>query len=176
MSENETMTAPSPAAAPASSAPQQANYWGFNATEKFYFPDGVTWIEHKIMNEGDKVKFQKKTGRDITLSRQGDAKLKLDSGTERHELIKTCATNWNLIREGANGPEPVPFDERNKNAFLDVADPKIIEDLETAIRKANPWLIGDLSVEELEKQRDEIEELLVAAREREAGEASSVNR
>lgn len=174
MSENDTDTMTAPAPAPAQST--QANYWGFNATKKFYFPDGITFIEHKVMNEGDKVKFQKKTGRDITLSRQGDAKLKLDAGAERHELIKTVAVGWNLIREGVNGPEPVPFDDRNKNAFLDVADPRIIEDLEVDIRKANPWLIGELTVEELEKQRDEIEELLVAARAREAGEGSSVSR
>lgn len=171
MSENATETMNNPI-----QANQQQNYWGFFATEKFFFPDGVTFIEHKVMNEGDKVKFQKKTGRDITLSRQGDAKLKLDAGSERHELIKTCAKGWNLIREGRDGSEPVPFDMRNIDNFLDVADPQIIEDLETSIRKANPWLLGEQNLEELLKQRDELDELIKDARERESGEAGSVNK
>lgn len=177
MSEESTMTAPAPASHVQPPAQQQANYWGFNATDKFFFPDGITFIEHKVMNEGDKVRFQKATGRDITLSRQGDAKLKLDAGAERHTLIKTVIVSWNLIRDdGMGNPEPVPCDDRNQNAWLSVADPRIVEDLEVAIRKANPWLIGELTVEELEKQKEEIEELLVAARAREAGEGSSVSR
>lgn len=153
-------------------APQQDNYWGFYATERFWFPDKVTFIEFKVMSEGDKVKFQSKTSRDVILNRAGDARLRMNQGSERHELIKTCATAWNLVR----GDEIVPFSERILQQWLDVADPKIVEDLELAIRKANPWLLGEMTSEDIQKEIDNLEEMLKVAKEREAGEASSSNR
>lgn len=151
----------------------QGNYWGFQQLERFTFPDGITFIEFKVMNEGDKVAFQKRTSRDLVLNRAGDARMKMDAGGERHELIRTCATGWNLVR-GDN--ELVPFSTRVLDQWLDVADPRLVEKLELAIRKANPWLLGEMSSEDIKKEIENLEEMLKVAEEREAGEAYSSDR
>lgn len=151
------------------------DYFGFSAEDTFYLPDGVQYITFKILNEGDKAKFQRKTTRDLTVKRGGDATMKMDPADERHELIKTAVTGWNLYRGG----QPVPFDGhngRNFRDFLELADPKIIEDLEKAIRKANPWLLGEMKAEDIRREISNLEEMLKVAEEREAGEASSSSR
>jgi hypothetical protein len=153
--------------------PVQQDYFGFQATEKFHLPDGLSWIEFRVMNEGDKLKFQKKTGRDINIDRRsGDARIKMDPGTERHELIITCCVNWNLTRNG----ELVPFGDRSIRDFLELANPRVVEDLEKAIRKANPWLLGEMTVEDIDKEIADLQEMRVVVSERERGEASSASR
>jgi len=147
----------------------QEDYFGFQATERFIFPDGLTYIEFQVMNEGQKLKFQKATGRDIVLQRSGDARMRMDPGTERHELIKTCVTNWNLTRGG----QLVPLNPRTMDDFLKLANPRIVEELEKAIRKANPWLLGEMTSEDIQKQIDDLEEMKRVALDREAGESSS---
>lgn len=152
---------------------QQSNYWGFQDTFKYLFPDGVTFIEFRVMNEGDRVKFQSKTSRDVVLNRQGDARMKVDTGADRHELIKSCATGWNLIKgEG----ELIPFNERILQQWLNVADPKLVESIELEVRKHNPWLLGEMSSADIRKEIENLEEMLKLAEEREAGESSSGSR
>lgn len=151
-------------------APKQVDYFGFQDTKKYIFPDGLTYMEFKVMNEGDKLKFQKRTGRDINIDRRsGDARIKMDPGTERQELIKTCVVDWNLTRNG----QIQPFGERAMQDFLTLANPAIVEDLEKAIRKANPWMLGELSVEDIDKEIESLQEMREVALERERGEASS---
>jgi hypothetical protein len=98
-------------------------------------------------------------------------------GTERHELIKASVVGWNLTRNGQPLPQPDPDDPRAKgsvqlNDFLQLADPVIVEGLEKAIRKANPWLLQDMKVEDIDKQIEDLQEMRKIAVEREAGEAS----
>lgn len=157
---------------PAFESPQQADYFGFQATERYVFPDGLTFVEFQVMNEGQKLKFQKATGRDIVLQRSGDAKLRMDPGAERHELLRACIVNWNLARGG----QLIPFNKRSLDDFLELADPKIVEKIENAIRRANPWLMGEVSAADIREQISELEEMLKVAEEREAGEASSVSK
>lgn len=149
--------------------PTKVDYFGFQANERYYLPDGEQYIEFQIMNEGLKARFQKKTSRDLVVQRGGDARMKMDPADERHELIKTCVVGWNLYR----GNEPVRFTDQNLRDFLTLANPKIIEDLEKAIRKANPWLLGEMKAEDIRREITNLEEMLKVAEEREAGEASS---
>lgn len=148
------------------------DYFGFQSTEKFYLPDGQQYIEFEIMNEGKKAKFQKLTTKDLVVQRGGDARMKMDPAQERHELIRQSVTGWNLYRGG----NPVPFSPTNLKDFLELANPKLIEDLEKAIRKANPWLMGEMKSEDIRREIENLEEMLKTAEEREAGEASSANR
>lgn len=151
---------------------QPVDYFGFQSTEKFYLPDNVQYIEFEIMNEGKKAKFQKLTTKDLVVQRGGDARMKMDPAQERHELIRQSVTGWNLYRGG----NPVPFSPTNLKDFLELANPKLIEDLEKAIRKANPWLMGEMKSEDIRREIENLEEMLKTAEEREAGEASSANR
>ena len=148
------------------------DYFGFQATERFTFPDGQQFIEFSIMNEGAKARFQKLTTRDLVVQRGGDARMKMDPAQERHELIRQSVTSWNLYRGG----NAVAFSDRSLKDFLDLANPKLIEDLEKAIRKANPWLMADMKSEDIEREIENLNEMLKVAQEREAGELSSSSR
>lgn len=158
----------------------QEDYFGFGAVERFTFPDGKSFIEFQIMNEGQRREFQKKTNRDITFNRKSDdARIKADPAEERWALITSSVTGWNLVRRNPrNGQvEPVPFSKGSGGAtleqFLAHANPKLVDDLEFAIRKANPWMQSEMSVEDIEKEQTRLEELKQQILERERGEGSS---
>lgn len=148
----------------------QQDYFGFvGSDQKFTLPDGISYIEFRRMSEGKKKAFQDKTSKDLVLERQsGNARMSVLQGSERHELIKACVTGWNLKRGG----EPIPFTPINLNDFLDLADPVIIEDLEKAIRKANPWLMAEMSTKDIDREIENLQEMRQVAEERERGEAS----
>jgi hypothetical protein len=153
----------------------QQDYFGFAETKKFIFPDGITFIEFSVMNEGQKSQFQKKTSRDLVLERQsGNARMKMDQASDRHELIKATVVSWNLVRNGVPLPQPTdPSKGRVQlDDFLTFADPRLIDELEKEIRKANPWLLGDMKSDDIKKEIANLEEMLEVALERERGEAS----
>lgn len=168
MTEMGTMTPDAPDS-PESFDKQPVDYFGFQETHRYTLPDGVQWIEFRSMNEGDKLKFQQTTSRDLVLERRtGDARMKMDPGSERHELIKTVVTNWNMFRGG----QPIAFSKPNLGDFLTLADPKIVDGLEKEIRKHNPWLLGEMTSKDIKQEIANLEEMLVVAEERERGEAS----
>lgn len=153
--------------------PQQTDYFGFQEFHKYYFPDGQSWIQFERMNEGKKAKFQKGTSRDLVLERRtGDARLKVDPGGDRHALIKACCTDWNLKRQG----QPVAWTDRNMNDWLELTDPILVEELEKAIRKANPWLMAEMTVADIDREIENLQEMRAVAEEREKGEASSASK
>lgn len=178
-----TTTAPE-AAAPAPILEEEVyeDYFGFDATETFYLPDGKQFITFQVMDEGRKAKFQKMTNRDVVLERQsGNARMNIDPASERHQLLINSVIGWNLMKRNPAGKyEPVPFSIGSPGAefekWLDKANPNIVADLEAAIRKANPWLIGEMTVAEIEKEMDNLRELREAAIKREQGEGSSSSR
>jgi len=152
--------------------PVMKNYWGFDVREDVLLPDGVSFVTIKKMNEGDKAKYQSETRSDITLQRNtGDARLKADPAAERKALLLACVVGWNLI--GPDG-QPANFHlTAGPNSFknwLQVADPAVIEKIEKACRKLNAWLLNELSVEEIDKEIDNLKEQREEAVKREAGE------
>lgn len=149
---------------------EQADYFGFGGEDRFLFPDGVSFIDFRVMNEGQRKKFQTLTKRDVVMERRtGDTRVGLDPAEERHALLRAACVGWNLKRGGRT----VPFNERALLDFLEFADPRLIDKLEAAIRKANPWLVGEASSEEIKEQIKQLEEMLVEAEKREAGEGVS---
>lgn len=175
MSEASTLGAPPVMPTPEDDDVQFTDYFAFSATEKFYLPDGEQYFEFKKMNEGEKAKFQDKTSKDLVLERNsGNARMSVSMGTERHELIKACVVGFHLRRGG----KWVDDDSKSRtgsvtlNDFLTLADPVIVENLEKAIRKANPWLLGEMSSADIQKEIDNLTEMLEVAKEREAGEGS----
>lgn len=148
---------------------QPVDYFAFSQTHKFYLPDNVQYIEFIKMNEGAKKKFQDTTSSDMVLERRsGDARVSVKQGTQRHELIKSCVVDWHMLRGG----QPVQFSKVQLGDFLELADPAIVEGLEREIRKINPWLLGEISSEDIRKEIRNLEEQLEIAEKREAGEAS----
>src|SRR5688572_6474931 len=148
-------------------APQQIDYFGFQERKNYYLPDKVSYFVLEAMNEGAKAKFQKSTRRDLVLKKgSGDASFSIDPAQERHALIRECVKDWNMMRGG----QSIPFGEAGLRDFLSLADPKIVEGLELEIRKMNPWLLNELTVEEIDKQIEELQEMRKVAEERERGE------
>lgn len=142
------------------------DYFGFDAFETFNLPDGQQWIKFKVMSEGDRARFQRMTNKDIKIAKNsGDASIATDVAAERHELIKSSVVDWYMFaRSVPGGPmEQVQFSlssgKLNLQSWLSKANPKIVDDLELAIRQANPWMQADMTVEEIDKEIDRLREL-----------------
>jgi hypothetical protein len=160
--------------ADAQTEPVFEDYFGFDEIKQWFFPDGKQFVQFQVMNEGQKSRFQKLTNRDITLSRtSGDAKIKADPAEERHALLTSSVVGWSLYRNG----QPVPFSIGSNGAafeqWLNAANPKLVEDLEFEIRKSNPWLQAEMTVEEIDKEMDRLRELRDEIVKRDAAKASS---
>lgn len=153
------------------------DYWGVDETHQFKLPDGKQWIEFRIMDEGAKSRFQKLTNQDLTIGRNQEAKVRLDPANERHTLIKESVTNWLMFKKNAEGtPEPVAFSKQLLQKWLEVAPPKVVEDLEYAIRMKNPWMQAEMTIEAIDEQIDRLQETRRQIIDREAGEESSANK
>lgn len=148
-----------------------ADYFGYDETEKFTLPDGKQWIGFRRLTEGDRAKFERSTQRDVKFNRKtDDAAIRLDSATDRHELIKISVTDWYMVRRNRadTGWEVQAFSKAGHNEargpgsfeqWLNLANPKIVNDLYLAIRKANPFLAEDLTLEMIDEELDRLKEM-----------------
>lgn len=147
----------------------QEDYFGFAATHRVMFPDGITYVEHAEMNEGARRKFLNASNRGMTIRKAtGDADIKVRPGDDRFDLLTAAITGWNLIR----GDKPLPFDRGNLEKFLSVADPRLVDDIEKDIRKRNPWLLANMTPDDIRKEIANLEEILEVAIKNEEGKAS----
>lgn len=146
--------------------------FAFDSEDEFEIPrSGGQKIFFSRMNEGKKATFQKLTNQDVRIQRTtGDAKMKVDPAGERHTLIKQSVTGWSLVTKNhqANTWETVPFTEQRLAQWLEKADPKIVQDLERAIRDANEWMRTEFTVEEYDKQIEDLLQKRDALQEEEA--------
>lgn len=157
---------------------QYEDYFGFESYHEFTLPDGKQKIFFTSLNEGQKTKFQQKINKDIHLNQQTrDARIKTDPAGERHELILASVTGWTLKRRSPRSGqwEDVPFSGERRGSELDkwlqVANPVIVEKLEEAIRKANPWMLAEMTVEQIDEEIKRLEDLRKDVIERERREA-----
>jgi len=155
------------AAGVATEVPVFADYWGFDETENWYFPDKQQYLVIKKMNEGARAKYQKNIRNDVTIQRQsGDARLRTDPVAERHALFDACIVDWMVYKNG----QPLPFSPRNWQQLRDALNPKLIEDIEKACRKANPWLLQDMSLEDIDREIESLQEMRELKVKEDAGE------
>ena len=68
--------------------------------------------------------------------------------------------------------EPVPFKDGPLSDFLEKANPIVIDVIDKAVRKQNSWLMADVTLEDLEKQREELDEQIEKKRREEEGKES----
>lgn len=159
-------------AAPTQSIPVQVDYFSYSENANVLLPDGVSFVTIKKLNEGDRKKYQNATNREIALgSRGGDAKVKLAPGDDRHALLRTSVIGWNLTQAG----NPVPFTLHALDMFLARTDPAVVDLIEKEIRKFNPWLLGELTVEQIQTEIDSLEELKQVKLKEEEGKLFSSN-
>jgi len=149
----------------------QTDYFGFGEDNVFTFPDGVSTITHSTMNEGKRRQYMNKANNGVTVKKTtGDAHIDTKPGDDRMFLIKAAVTGWNLRSDG----QEVRFSGSALDRFLDSANPKIVDSLESAIRKANPWLLDELSVEDIDKEIEDLMSLRDEVEARESGKGDSV--
>lgn len=138
------------------------DFWGQTESLKYYFPgqdelpeDQKQWIEYKTMNEGDRTRFQKLTNSGVTIIRAtNDARMSVDPARDRHALFEVCITGWRLLKNG----EEVQFRDFQLKNWLKFANPKHVDELESKIRKSNPWMIAEVKAEDIRKEIDLLEE------------------
>ncbi len=150
-----------------------ADYFGFEETDRVFLPDHVSYVEHKVLNEGQRRKYLNAVNRDVRIQKAtGDALMRMSPGDERMQLLKTAIVGWNLKRGG----QDVPFNDRNLTEFLEKANPRIMDLIEKEIRKANPWLLAELSIEDIDREIQGLTELRERKVEEEEGKAVSSDR
>lgn len=146
-----------------------ADYFGFEEILRHTLPDGVSYVEHRVLNEGDRRAYLDKVNREVRVQRTtGDAVMNMKAGAEKKALLEQAICGWNLQRGG----QPVVFSKRALDDFLSSANPRIIDDIEKAIRRANPWLQGEMTVEDIRREITSLEELLADKLKEEEGKAS----
>lgn len=148
------------AAGVSTSTPVQQDYFGFGESHKVMLPDGASYIEHQSLNEGGRRRYLNSVNREIRVQRQsGDMLMKMATGDELHVLLEEAITGWNLTRNGA----PVTFSKGSKgstlNLFLESASPQIVDLIVKDVRKHNPWLLADVTVEGIDEQIEELQEM-----------------
>lgn len=132
------------------------DYFDFEEVNRTWLPDGVQWVEHRSLNEGERRKYLNKTNRELKVQRAtGDAVMRMAPGDERKALLESAIVGWNLYRKG----EPVAFNKAILQQWLETGPPKIIDLVEKDIRKANSWLQADMSVEDLDREIAALQEL-----------------
>ncbi len=167
-----------PATAPVIEETVYEDYFGFSSHHTFTLPDGKQQIFFTSLNEGQKTKFQQKINKDIHLNRATqDVRVKTDPAGERHELIMASVTGWSLMKRHPETGQWMPADFSTGSPgsevakWLAVANPVVVEKLEAAIRKANPWLTDDMTVEQVDEEIERLTDLrkeIVAREEKKA--------
>lgn len=146
--------------------PVQHDYFAFDESGRIPLPDKVSYIEHQVMNEGAKRKYLNNTNRKVNVSRvTGDASISAAPGDERAALLSSTISGWNLKSQG----QDVPFSKDNLARFLDQADPKVVDLIEKEIRLANPWLLQELTIEDIDTEIESLQQMRAKKLEEEAG-------
>jgi hypothetical protein len=147
----------------------QEDYFGFDATHTVMLPDGKSWVQFKEFTEGQRRKYLNAVNRDVVIQRKtGDARMRMAPGDERFELLLTAISGWNLQRGG----QPVNFGDRTVKEFLEKANPRVVDQIEKEVRKANPWLMQEMTSEDIKKEIENLEEMLEAKEKEEAAQES----
>ncbi len=135
----------------------QAVYFGFDETKQAMLPDGISYLSHRVLTEGRRRDYLKRLDRTVRVQNvTRDALMKTPYGEERKALLQVAVIGWNLIGEDGNS---IPFNDRNLEKFIDGASPMIIDHVHDQIAEANPWLQNDVSVEDIDKEIETLNEL-----------------
>jgi hypothetical protein len=148
------------------------DYFATGEDAKTMLPDGTQWVTHKVLTEGDRKRYLKVVQKDLKIQKgTQDMIMKLAAGEDRTALIEIAVTGWNLIRNG----QPWPFTKANLAEFASNGPIKILDLVERDIRHANPWLLGEMSTEDIDQEIQRLTELRDEVSEREAGKSGSAS-
>jgi len=140
--------------------PLYDDYWGTDETANWFFPDGKQYIVVKVMDEGDRKRFENETQTDLLVERQTqNTRFKMNLTKERHGLIMAAVCGWNLYRKNKHTGETelVHYTDNALRDWLKVASPRHVDDLSIFIRETNPWLLGDMTPEQIDEEIERLE-------------------
>jgi hypothetical protein len=146
------------------------DYFAFDEDFVIDLPDGVSKIFHKVLNEGKRTKYLSKVNRDVKFQKStGDAIMRVGGGTEKAALLGVAITGWQLT----SGGQAVPFSPQNLTRFLESANPKIVDLIEREVKKKNPWLLQDMTVEDIDAEIESLQEIRATVLAETEGKAAS---
>lgn len=132
------------------------DYFGFEETHRVDLPDRKSWVEFEVMNEGARKKYLNAQNKKVTIRKgTGDAEMELTPGNDKYNLLKSTITNWNLRRQG----QPVPFNNRTLDEFLTLAPPAVIDLIHFEVTLQHPWLLDEMSVEDIDLEMKRLQEM-----------------
>jgi len=136
------------------------DYFACNEQFRCYLPDGKQYVVHQTLNEGARRQFLNATNREVKLHRKtGDASLKMAAGDEKHALLESAIVDWHIFKAG----KPLAFSKDSPGStlsqFLTAAPPSVIDLIEKDIRKHNPWLQAEMSVEDIDEEIKSLQEM-----------------
>lgn len=152
------------------------DYFDTDETFQYWLPDGVSWVEHKLLTEGDRQKYLSKTSRELRVQRQTqDMFFNPGAGEDRKAVLEVALVGWNLRRKDRkNGRlEPVPFNPNELARFITNANPAVLEGIEDDIRRKNPWLSVDVSVADIDREIERLNDLRAEKVKEQEGNAGS---
>jgi hypothetical protein len=142
------------------------DYFGFDDGGRVTLPDGVSWVEFRVMNEGLRRQYLNSQNKKVTIRRgSGDAEMEMAPGDDKYNLLRVTLTNWNLRRNG----QPVRFNKVEVDRFLENANPKIIDLIHREVTLAHPWLLDDMTLEDIDQEIENLNKMREVVEKREQG-------
>jgi hypothetical protein len=141
----------------------------FNPEEKRYeytFPDGVSKLYFRGLNEGDRAWTQNQRSMIEVDSVTKKMRMDAGSGTFKIEVVSRAMIEWEIQTKGTDGVfHRVAFETPNIRQLLANLDPLIMDEIYEIVQKNNPWLNNankskkDLSkqIKKLNEEKKEIE-------------------
>lgn len=114
----------------------QRSYFNSNKLNRILLDDGLSYIEHKLIDEGTFEKFQDLTSTVKLSQENASTEVDLALGKTRRFLLENLVVGWNLVDEADNA---LPF---SYNKLMELP-PKVIHTVVEDIYQKNDILRAD---------------------------------
>jgi len=162
------MAAGEPVADEAVEVPQRRDFFGAKEDEIVELDDAGSHVRVKYFVAGDKSKYLKALNRQVELGKDGKSRIQISGAEDQAALLRVAITGWGIYQ----GERALPFTNNNLRDFLSKAPVDVLDTIEKQVRKMNPFLDDELTVEEIDAQITDLEELRAELIEREGKEPS----
>ena len=107
-------------------SPTQRSYFNSNKLNRCTLDDGLSYVEHRLIDEGTFEKFQDLTSTVKLDKNSASTEVDLALGRTRKFLLENLTTGWNLVDEGNN---PIPFSYKKLMDLPPAVIHNVIEDI-----------------------------------------------
>lgn len=108
------------------SKPKQRSYFNSNKLNRVVLDDGLSYIEHKLIDEGTFEKFQDLTSTVKLDKDNSSTEVDLALGRTRKFLLEMLVVGWNLVDEAGNS---IPFAYAKLMELPPAVIHKVVEDI-----------------------------------------------